>query len=58
LQINRVNHEIENTGIAEKKINKAFYCEINARGEILPSFIVLSHFFSQSLAGSGKVVVK
>ena len=50
LQINRVNDEIENTGITDKKTtNKAFYCQINARGEILPAFIVLSHFLSLSL---------
>ncbi len=56
LQINRVDHEIEKYRYCRKtnNNNKALYCKIYARGEILPFFIVLS----QSLAGSGKVVVK
>ena len=53
LQMNRVKHEIGNTGIARrKKHNKLFLCKIHARGEILPSFIVLSLSLSLSLSFS------
>ena len=57
LQIkSRVDDEIENTGIAVKPniIIQRYIVKIYARGDILPLFIV----FSQSLAGSGKVIVK
>lgn len=47
----------------KKKINKAFGCQINARGEILPSFIVLSRFVSLSIScgqweGCSKMILR